>query len=83
MAEKRCTKCLCVKPLTEFAKSMEPMEVINIDHDHTCCPGRRSCGKCIRGLPCPVCNRGLGMFKDSVKSLLRAVDYLEGGDSDR
>lgn len=28
-----------------------------IDHDHACCPGRWSCGRCIRGLVCPSCNR--------------------------
>lgn len=29
---------------------------LSVDHDHRCCPGRRSCGKCIRGLLCKECN---------------------------
>lgn len=57
----------------------EPLIVTNIDHDHACCHGRRSCGKCVRGLLCPTCNRGLGMFKDNVKFLVAAIDYLEKG----
>lgn len=47
-----------------------------VDHDHECCSGTYSCGKCIRGLICGDCNRGLGGFRDDTQSLLAAVDYL-------
>lgn len=46
------------------------------DHDHACCPGDRSCGRCIRGLLCATCNVGLGMFRDNPEYLARAIDYL-------
>lgn len=48
-----------------------------IDHDHTCCKGIQSCGRCIRGLLCHMCNLGLGSFKDSPQSLRKAISYLE------
>ncbi|MFJ6281387.1 endonuclease domain-containing protein [Arthrobacter subterraneus] len=49
---------------------------LSIDHDHACCPGDYSCGKCIRGLLCPNCNRGLGLFKDDAALLQSASSYL-------
>lgn len=49
---------------------------IHIDHDHKCCEGSYSCGKCIRGVLCSQCNTGLGLFKDSSKNLKRALEYL-------
>lgn len=49
---------------------------LEVDHDHACCPGRRSCGKCIRGLLCSLCNRILGMANDSPVVLVKAATYL-------
>lgn len=47
-----------------------------VDHDHACCPGPRSCGRCIRGLLCGPCNKGLGMFGDNPAVLESAAAYL-------
>lgn len=47
-----------------------------VDHDHTCCPGQRSCGRCVRGLICQNCNKMLGFAGDSVVTLRAAVGYL-------
>lgn len=50
-----------------------------VDHDHQCCPGPTSCGKCLRGLLCFRCNHGLGSFSDSPDRLRAAANYLEAG----
>jgi hypothetical protein len=48
-----------------------------VDHDHSCCSGVNSCGRCIRGLLCSHCNRTLGMAKDSPQILRIMAEYLE------
>lgn len=48
-----------------------------IDHDHKCCPGDKTCGKCIRGLLCNDCNQTLGRTKDSIDILNECINYLE------
>lgn len=54
---------------------------IHIDHDHHCCPGRRSCGKCIRGLACQTCNQGVGQFGDDPQLMRKVADNLEAANS--
>lgn len=50
----------------------------HLDHDHTCCPEHnKSCGKCVRGILCQACNRGLGCFKDNIEVLKTAINYLK------
>lgn len=68
MRIKQDNKCwICQK---EFTRTP------HIDHNHSCCPGPRSCGKCIRGLLCHSCNCGLGNFHDDLNLMQRAMDYL-------
>ena len=47
-----------------------------VDHDHSCCPGKRSCGECVRGFLCRDCNTALGLFSDDVERLRSAIAYL-------
>lgn len=49
-----------------------------VDHDHSCCPGPRPCGECVRGLLCRKCNTGLGAFTDDPRKLRQAADYISG-----
>lgn len=51
--------------------------VIHIDHDRSCCPDKRSCGQCVRGLACQLCNQGIGQFRDDPVRLRRVADNLE------
>src|SRR5687767_4183969 len=47
-----------------------------VDHDHKCCSGKTSCGKCVRGLLCGPCNKFLGFIRDNVTILQFGIDYL-------
>jgi hypothetical protein len=49
---------------------------LHVDHDHSCCPGRRSCGKCVRGLLCIRCNWMLGVADDDIQRLERLILYV-------
>lgn len=48
-----------------------------VDHDHKCCNGFKTCGKCIRGIICENCNRALGLVKDNIDVLNKMIIYLE------
>lgn len=48
----------------------------DIDHDHYCCPGRKSCGECVRGLLCSSCNSILAVFGDDFERIRSAIEYL-------
>lgn len=60
----RCMICKRTDPAKKGTKNFY------IDHDH-------KTGK-VRGLLCHFCNTGLGYFGDSVETLQRAQDYLNG-----
>lgn len=48
-----------------------------VDHDHKCCPGDFSCGRCVRGLLCLACNSALAMI-ESERLRVLAEKYLAG-----
>lgn len=46
----------------------------HIDHDHSCCPTQKTCGKCLRGLLCSTCNTRLGIVES--EWFAKARNYL-------
>lgn len=53
------------------------VENLHIDHNHTCCKSHRnSCGKCVRGVLCGLCNTAIGNLRDDVAILQAGINYL-------
>ena len=57
--------------------SCKENKATNIDHDHSCCPGGYSCGKCVRGVLCHQCNSALGLLKDNKNNILGLLNYID------
>jgi hypothetical protein len=64
----RCTLCPPDAP---------PPKFWDVDHDHDCCPGQWSCGRCLRDILCPKHNRALGAWGDDPERLRAAADYVD------
>jgi hypothetical protein len=62
---------LCSEPL-----DLEAKRGMHIDHDHSCCRGASSCGDCVRGFACMLCNNGIGAFGDDPDRMERAAARL-------
>jgi hypothetical protein len=54
-----------------------------VDHDHACCPGPKSCGRCVRGLLCSTCNDVLAHLRDDPATFERMAEYLRVWPSQR
>ena len=61
--EGRCG--ICGKPGrgSEWAAGDDALRCLAVDHDRRCCPGDKSCGRCVRGLLCGSCNPKLGFYE--------------------
>lgn len=78
LAKKQNYKCsICKNGLADVYDFDVKRYGLVIDHDHSCCPGNKSCGKCIRGLLCRECNLLLGHCKDDIDRLKNAIKYLK------
>lgn len=67
--EHQNAKCAVCETVLRFSE-------VRIDHDHRCCNGDSSCGHCVRGLLCHLCNVGIGALGDDAQSMQRALVYL-------
>ena len=70
LALQRFCCAICHRHISEFSKAFA------VDHDHACCPGKRSCGQCIRGLLCTHCNLAIGLLHACLERCLNAAHYL-------
>jgi hypothetical protein len=66
---------VCASCARETPDSSGRIKMFPVDHDHSCCPGEYSCGKCIRGLICVACNTTAGVL-ESVRAV-QVMAYLE------
>lgn len=48
----------------------------SVDHNHSCCPGPKTCGKCVRGILCHPCNVALNALEQNEEWPERARQYL-------
>lgn len=54
-----------------------PERGLTVDHNHSCCPGKRSCGSCVRDLICHQCNHAIGLLRDDPAVMRVAATYIE------
>lgn len=75
----RCALCKLVE-MTSHRRTNGGKRLC-IDHDHKCCPGAYSCGRCVRGLLCDFCNLVVGRFERDPALFDNVTTYLGGGDA--
>ena len=65
-------------------KHQDVVGTLSVDHDHRCCPDRnKTCGNCIRGLLCKICNFAVGCAKNDIAVLRNLANYIEAYDAAR
>ena len=67
---------VCFRPETAKQKTGK-IQRLSVDHNHKCCPGKRSCGKCVRGLLCSQCNIALGYLDDDPVRMGALIAYIK------
>jgi hypothetical protein len=65
---------LCDLPMVRGGRKYDS---VCVDHDHECCSGYKSCGKCVRGLIHRRCNFVLGYAEDAPDRIRQAIEYLQ------
>jgi hypothetical protein len=65
--DRKCASC--ARPLTE--------PIARVDHDHNCCPGEKTCGRCVRDIICDECNVAAGRMHDESRRAYGLARYLE------
>lgn len=73
LQEGRCANPGCRVLFDRGSKKTRPC----VDHNHECCPGKITCGKCVRGILCGSCNVGLGCFREDHTILQGALAYMK------
>jgi len=61
----------------------KPEASLHVDHDHNCCNGVKSCGKCVRGIICNRCNKAVdkyetGLMRADYPDMERVKEYVNG-----
>jgi len=73
---------ICEKPEEKLFWKTGVVMRLAVDHDHACCPEGGSCGKCVRGLLCHLCNDIIGKIERN-NSLDRIIAYIKKSASPR
>lgn len=70
MLEAQGHRCaVCKVPFSDVVKP-------KIDHDHNCCPGKVTCGKCTRGILCSACIAFAGLIETRFDTCVSMFEYL-------
>lgn len=75
-AQQNWACALCFEPEFRIHHANGEVMRLAVDHDHACCPGIRSCGRCVRGLLCYECNLLIGKVEVKPELAKRFADYL-------
>ena len=62
--------------------SLPGKKPLRVDHDHSCCSGEKTCGRCIRGLLCANCNLAMERIDSISNWAEKATEYSKAKLSD-